>query len=224
MRLYAVLARQGRDDVGRRLLDPAAAWYVTDILRGAPPPEAGAGGEIAFKTGTSYGYRDAWALGFDGRHVIGVWLGRPDGGSVAGLSGLGTAAPLLFQAFGRLGSVRVPLPPPPRDALTVSHGDLPPPLRNLGSDVPDRALTLAYPPKGATLQLAPAAEGNAARFVAKLEHGMPPFTWMIDGRVIPWDGRSRSLVWPVEGTGFVTVTVLDAAGRSDRATVRLVQP
>ncbi|MHA3977663.1 penicillin-binding protein 1C [Halovulum sp. GXIMD14794] len=223
MRLYAVLARQGRDETGRRLLDPAAAWHVTDILRGAPPPEAGPGGEIAFKTGTSYGYRDAWAVGYDGRHVIGVWLGRPDGGSVAGLSGLGTAAPLLFQTFGRLGPVRAPLPPAPRDALTVSHSDLPPPLRTFGSETPARALSLAYPPDGATLQLS-VAKGNAARFVVKLEHGTPPFTWMIDGQVVPWDGRARSLVWPVEAAGFVTVTVLDAAGGSDRTTVRLVKP
>ena len=87
--LYAGLARLGTTvpltervansveaPSGRRLLDPVAAWYVGSILLGTPPPENAAGGRIAFKTGTSYGYRDAWAVGFDGRHTIGVWVGR----------------------------------------------------------------------------------------------------------------------------------------------------
>ena len=51
----------------RRLLDPVAAWYVGNVLMGAPPPDNAPHGRIAFKTGTSYGYRDAWAIGFDGR-------------------------------------------------------------------------------------------------------------------------------------------------------------
>ena len=51
----------------KRLLEPVAAWYVANILQGTPPPESAAGGRIAFKTGTSYGYRDAWAVGFDGK-------------------------------------------------------------------------------------------------------------------------------------------------------------
>ena len=93
--LYAGLARLGttvplterrseaeRKPAPRRLLDPAAAWHVGNVLLGTPPPENAAGGRIAFKTGTSYGYRDAWALGFDGSRTIGVWVGRPDGGPV----------------------------------------------------------------------------------------------------------------------------------------------
>jgi penicillin-binding protein 1C len=83
--LYAGLARLGaavplseRQDTSppktRRLLDPVAAWYVGNILIGAPPPDNAPHGRIAFKTGTSYGYRDAWAVGFDGRMTIGVWV------------------------------------------------------------------------------------------------------------------------------------------------------
>src|SRR5580704_2287443 len=60
-----------------RLMDPVAAWQVANVLMGTPPPENGVGGRIAFKTGTSYGYRDAWSVGFDGRITIGVWVGRP---------------------------------------------------------------------------------------------------------------------------------------------------
>src|SRR5207342_2735930 len=140
--LYAGLARLGTtvplaervaDGVetpgGRRLLDPAAAWYVGSILLGTPPPENAAGGRIAFKTGTSYGYRDAWAIGFDGMRTIGVWTGRPDGAPVAGLVGRVSAAPILFDAFARMGLGYQPLPAAPKGAIVASTAKLPPPLQ-----------------------------------------------------------------------------------------------
>jgi penicillin-binding protein 1C len=71
----------------RRLMQPLAAWYVSNVLLGSPPPENGVAGRIAFKTGTSYGYRDAWSVGFDGKYTIGIWVGRPDGAPVPGLIG-----------------------------------------------------------------------------------------------------------------------------------------
>ncbi len=64
-------------------------------------------------TGTSYCHRDAWAIGFDGAYVIGVWFGRPDGASVPGALGMEAAAPALFDAFARLSPEPAPLPPPP---------------------------------------------------------------------------------------------------------------
>ena len=94
-------------------MEPVAAWYVANTLLGTPPPENGAPGRIAFKTGTSYGYRDAWSIGFDGRHTIGVWVGRPDGAPVPGLVGRSAAAPILFDAFARVGAPPVPLPRAP---------------------------------------------------------------------------------------------------------------
>jgi penicillin-binding protein 1C len=62
-----------------QVLEGRAAWYVSSVLAGAPGPNHVSPGSVAFKTGTSYGYRDAWAIGFDGKHVVGVWVGRPDG-------------------------------------------------------------------------------------------------------------------------------------------------
>lgn len=67
---------------------------------GTPPPDNAPHNRLAFKTGTSYGYRDAWSVGFDGRMTIGVWVGRPDGAPVPGLMGRTAAAPILFDAFG----------------------------------------------------------------------------------------------------------------------------
>src|SRR5690606_19919402 len=103
------------------VLDPVAAWYVSDILADVPPPLNGSPGRVAYKTGTSYGYRDGWAIGFDGNTVIGVWVGRPDGAPVPGLSGIVGAAPILFEAFDRLGNRRTPLPRAPKGAILASN-------------------------------------------------------------------------------------------------------
>ena len=91
-------------------MDQVAAWQVGNVLIGTPPPENGVHNRIAFKTGTSYGYRDAWSVGFDGRITIGVWVGRPDGAPVPGLVGRTAAAPILFDAFARTGKLPRRLP------------------------------------------------------------------------------------------------------------------
>jgi penicillin-binding protein 1C len=110
-------------------MDQVAAWQVGNVLIGSPPPENAPHNRIAFKTGTSYGYRDAWSVGFDGRMTIGVWAGRPDGAPVPGLVGRAVAAPILFDAFARTGKLPVPLPKPPKGTLVASGAKLPLPLR-----------------------------------------------------------------------------------------------
>ena len=84
-----------------------------NVLIGTPPPENAVGGRIAYKTGTSYGYRDAWSLGFDGRRTVGIWVGRADGAPVSGLVGRVAAAPILFDAFARMKEPVAPLPRAP---------------------------------------------------------------------------------------------------------------
>lgn len=111
------------------VLEPVPAWYVGDILAKAPRPSTAADAGIAFKTGTAYGYRDAVAVGYDGRHVVGVWTGRADGTPVPGMTGLKSAAPILFEAFDRLGPARVPLAAPPSGVLSLATSSLPQPLR-----------------------------------------------------------------------------------------------
>ncbi len=90
------------------ILEGPAAWQITDILSGVRPPEGASPRSIAYKTGTSYGYRDAWSIGYDGRYVLGVWVGRADSGSVPGLAGYVSAAPILFEGFARSGLAAVP--------------------------------------------------------------------------------------------------------------------
>ncbi|KAB0516626.1 peptidoglycan glycosyltransferase PbpC [Pseudomonas extremorientalis] len=110
---YSVFARDGKsatlrlqpDDTLRErpLLSPGSAWIVRRILSGQARPDRDPRAELvqrpvlAWKTGTSYGFRDAWAIGVGPRYLIGVWIGRPDGTPVPGQFGLASAAPLMLQ-------------------------------------------------------------------------------------------------------------------------------
>jgi penicillin-binding protein 1C len=209
---------------GPPVLSPAAAWYVADILAGVPPPVNGSPGRVAYKTGTSYGYRDAWAIGFDGAHVVGVWIGRPDGTPVAGLSGVTSAAPLLFEAFDRVANKRVPLAGRPADTIAASsNAALPRPLRHFrapGEAVFDErnALEIAYPQDGVSVDLGLGA-GDPSPLVIKVRNGAPPFTYFVNGTPIARAPFARSETWEPDGAGFVTLSVVDRDGKSDRVTV-----
>lgn len=239
--LYASLARGGESvqllwqpdenssaSKPRRLLEPQAAWMVSDILLGAPVPQNSKSGSIAFKTGTSYGYRDAWAVGFDGATTIAVWVGRPDGSAVPGLIGRIAAAPILFEAFQRVGPRRVPLAPPPEGVIVTATADLPAVLQRFrprglpeiasagGGDGP---LAIAFPPDGARVDL---LEGGATAAMAlKALGGVPPFTWLADGvPVVIMEARRESL-WESPARGFARLSVIDAKGATATSMVRV---
>lgn len=152
--LYSSLTRQGQvampvwlagqKAVSRPLLSPGAAWIIWQILssqgRADQPFASEATGRVnrlAWKTGTSYGYRDSWALGVSGRWTLGVWLGRPDGTPLPGFYGQSAAVPLLLSVYSRLGD-NSPLPAQPN---TVSEADICWPLgRRVGATLPEACL------------------------------------------------------------------------------------
>ncbi|MDQ7080830.1 MAG: penicillin-binding protein 1C [Paracoccaceae bacterium] len=234
--LYGAIARGGRavaphvgladaTPLAKPVMSRESAWQVASILSQVPRPVTAPRNDLAYKTGTSYGYRDAWAIGFDGRHVIGVWMGRPDGASVPGLSGAEMAAPLLFEAFGRLKPRLDRLPPPPDSVLTVTNSRLPPPLRRFKGprqlfaadmDAPE----FAFPPDGARVDLGLGGE-DAMPLVVRLRNGTPPFTWIADGVPVIVGGQERQVQITPPGRGFVSISVIDAKGRSARRVVEL---
>ena len=236
--LYAGLARLGTSvplteriadaaepPVARRLLEPVAAWYVGNILLGTPPPDNAAGGRIAYKTGTSYGYRDAWAVGFDGKRTIGVWVGRPDGAPVPGLVGRVAAAPILFDAFARTGKLPAMLPGAPKGALMAATGKLPPPLQRfrpgvLAGEGGEPQLRIMFPPNGARLELAGDA-GKPDPIALKVAGGIGPLTVLVNGQPLSASAGRRTLFFEPEGPGFVRLTVMDANGATDSVMVRL---
>ncbi|MGH6836160.1 MAG: penicillin-binding protein 1C [Methylocella sp.] len=242
--LYAGLARGGTvprlretmDGVGtaeartRRIASAVASWYVAGILRGAPPPLNAPFGRIAYKTGTSYGYRDAFAIGFDKAVTVAVWLGRPDNGSVFGLAGRQAAAPVLFDAFAAL-DTRQEFLTAPAGILASRTAALPPPLRHLRKDVPKNLaavataqLKIAFPPDGARVDLGLAASSPpspGARLSLKAEGGVLPLRWIVNGVPLGEPDLRRQSAWAPDGAGFTRISVTDARGATDSVLVRL---
>jgi len=211
----------------KRLMSPVSAWYVTDILKDAPPPPNTRGGAIAYKTGTSYGYRDAWAIGYDGRHVVAVWVGRPDGASTSGLMGRLAAAPILFDAFARLSERRTPFRPAPAGVIKAAGSALPQPLKRFrepGDDAVasgpfrDPPVLIAFPPDRSELDV---EDREDEPLILKADGGALPLTWLVDGTPVSSDPLRREVEWQPGGRGFAKLTVIDAKGRVDRVTVRL---
>jgi len=210
------------DGEGNRLMEPVAAWYVGNVLLGTPPPENGVAGRIAFKTGTSYGYRDAWSIGFDGKHTIGVWVGRPDGAPVSGLIGRAAAAPILFDAFARLPTPPAALPRAPAGVLVANSAKLPPPLRHFApvdlAGATQPRLHILFPPDGARLELA-TTDGKPDPVPIKVTGGSAPLTILLNG--MPVAGEARGSFFRPPGAGFARLTVIDASGAADSVVVRL---
>lgn len=206
----------------RRMMSRAAAWQVGHILASVTPPQGTAArtGEIAYKTGTSYGHRDAWAIGYDGGHVIGVWLGRPDGTPVPGAFGGDLAAPILFEAFGRIKPRTTPLPLPPPETLILSTSALPKPLQRFRSrdavfaKSPD-APVVSFPPNGALLR------SNGEGIPLKLKAGVLPVSVLINGTPVLTGLRSRDVILPALSVGFSKISVIDAKGRAAVVNVQL---
>lgn len=230
--LYAGLANGGRfappqfrRDRPRpeplRLVGPTAAWYVSDVLAEAPLPEGFAAlpvalreRRIAFKTGTSAGYRDAWAAGYSANWTVVVWVGHADGTPRPGQLGRLSALPILFKAYGRLPAEDNRAIRPPADAIKVaSHRELPPRMRTLAPySETSGGPRIAYPPADARIELA-AREA----VVLNAMGGQGRLRWLVDGR--PLEGTQ----WVPDGAGTARLAVVDEAGRSTSVTVRIVQ-
>jgi penicillin-binding protein 1C len=217
----------GEEPRPHALMSPVSAWYAADILIGAPPPDNGPSGRIAFKTGTSFGFRDAFAVGFDRGHAIGVWVGRADNVPVPGLVGRKIAAPILFEAFQRIGP-NPGLPPRPKDAIVARTSDLPPPLRHMRSDIPKtvqatarQALQISYPPDGARLDTASLEDMGRSILTLKLQGGAPPFTLLMNGMPVGEGLTRRTIPLPAPGRGFNEIAVIDRLGETRRVGVRL---
>ncbi len=228
------IMRNGPGVRSPRLFADMAAWYVTDILENAPLPDGWGQARnivrdrrIAFKTGTSAAFQDAWAIGYSRRYTVGVWVGRADGTPRPGAIGRNAAAPLMLQAFSVLPAEAEERHLPPEDVITVRNNkELPLALRRFV--VRDRTrmpsegtpLRILYPPEGATVLFSSVQE----RLTFNAEGGRGPLSWIVNGRVLPRDNAAeRYGEWTVDGAGFVTVSVVDAEGHSDRSTFRVVR-
>lgn len=213
------------------LLSPLACWYLGDILHDSPipqhvtPPSSTARRRwIAHKTGTSYGFRDAWALGFDPDYTVGVWVGRPDGTPSPGHYGRNTAAPLLFRVFELLPQPQhAPTPAPPGVLTVFNNAQLPERLRYFRTQAASAThlaprLEITFPLHGTTLELAETA-GQLAALPLVAKGGMRPLHWLVNGQPLPVNTWRREAQWQPDGVGLARISVLDARGEGASAEV-----
>lgn len=231
--LYAALGGDGRARPLRwedgfelvresRFVRAETAQRVVEILAGSPTPDgrmpaalAQNAPRIGFKTGTSYGFRDAWAFGIGGGYVIGVWVGRPDGAPRPGAIGRDVALPILFEAFDRIG-----LPPEAyREQVAPAHaapGLVRLETRREGREGP----AILFPPHNAeVLMLEYGAESRGLSLSAS--GGRAPFVWYAEGARVPTEETSGRAIWRPAAPGFYDVTVIDADGRAATSRVRI---
>ena len=126
-----VLVDEGAAPDGKAPISAGAAWLTLDALVEVVRPGMdsqwrvlGGGRRVGWKTGTSYGHRDAWAIGVTPRHTVGVWAGNANGEGRPELTGVGAAAPVLFDIFNRLeGDTWFPRPEASLKEVRVCRSD-----------------------------------------------------------------------------------------------------
>jgi penicillin-binding protein 1C len=180
----------------RYFMSAGAAWIVRHILSQSPRPGLNStpavqsnARAIAWKTGTSYGYRDAWSLGVDARHTVGVWVGRPDGTPMPGHYGAVTAAPMMFSIF---------------DMLPADHSDGLQHARPGNVSEVEICLPLGTPPEAGREQLC------HMRRRALVLDGVTPRT-LPDSDAIRWQDLVRS-VWINPASGRRVTAACRAPG------------
>lgn len=205
---------------GYPFVSTESAAEVMDILAASPAPPGRMPAEltlwaptIAYKTGTSYGYRDAWAAGISGGYTIIVWTGRPDGAPRPGVTGREGALPLLVALF---------------DAVKANDPEFD------GSATPARAPVqsaplahfyetgappaILFPPEGAEIW----SDRPGRSFVLSAQ-GDGPLKWYANGQPVDLDAGG-SPIWAPHGPGFYRLAVVDAQGQESGAHVRVRMP
>ncbi len=211
-----------------KLWDASAARATYEILQGSPAPNGMVNDlKISYKTGTSYKYRDAWALGSLGRLTLGIWTGRTDGTPSLPLSGIDKAAPLLFTALGQLDDYERTQPPtdlsgdpllqptPPLALSQVSVATLGRVKRTeQGTDsksLLQPKLRLDFPTTGAQLAL-----GRSQRLMVKIVGGRPPYYLLVDDKL-----QEHSDFFIPQRNGRHQIMVIDHDGNSVTSTVTI---
>jgi penicillin-binding protein 1C len=215
----------------KRMIAPDAAWAVTDVLADVPPPAGrigprsrDGGRRIAHKTGTSYGFKDAWSIGYDLDHVVAVWVGRPDAIGRPGQTGAATAVPVMFKVFDLL-----PIPERdvafdrPRDSVLAAAFDIPDRLQRYESMQPQSAnrIEIRFPLNDTTVNLVRDGE-NFQPLTFTVNGGKLPMRWIVDGKALDAAGHSsRTIRWEPLGRGQIDVVVIDANGSKAESTAWL---
>ncbi len=226
--IYAALANDGiaqtlnwyteTEPRSRRMVTSETARNLTRILRQAPTPKGRVPAwlvenapPIAYKTGTSYGFRDAWAAGYTDEWTVIVWVGRPDGAPRKGQTGRIAAAPLLFDVFSTL--------PHRGSSFTyIRNKDAPSGLLELGQSA-DKGPQILFPPDESEI-LAEKLGAKARGFALSARAESNDVTFYVAGQPIAVEQGKH--IWRPDSPGFYDITAIDADGRSSQVSVEVV--
>ena len=201
-----------------RLLSAESADEIVRVLRRAPHPGgrmpallARGAPDIAFKTGTSYGFRDAWAAGIVGGYTLVVWTGRADGAPREGVTGRAAALPVLFRLADGVSQLA------PRGDMGVDRQAEPPEEtpQTLADFRADAAPHILFPPDGAEVW-----SDRAGRGFILAAQAPGPVRWFADGETVSENALGEP-VWIPPGPGFYAVSAVDEAGRTSEVRVRV---
>ncbi len=205
------------------IMTPESASEIIDILRRAPTPQGRMPArltqqapEIAFKTGTSYGYRDAWAAGVGDGLAIVVWTGRADSAPRTATTGREDALPILFEAFDLAARILPKTASGPVLRHDLRDRPTPRPMASFESDA--RPPQILFPPTEAELWV----DERHRSFVMAAE-GRGRLDWYVEGRPLGRNAAGEA-VWFPETPGFYKIAVVDADGRTTRSSVRVRTP
>ncbi|GGD06795.1 penicillin-binding protein 1C [Aquisalinus flavus] len=212
---------EGRGSQSYRLMSAGNAAEITAILKSAPTPAGrtptaltARAPQIAFKTGTSYGYRDAWAAGYTDEYTVIVWTGHASGQPRPGETGRDAALPVMFAVFDRLEALSRPEARPALPEDTLKAGDA---LARLDRDERRGAPEIVFPENGIALYLS--SRDSAKGYTLAARGGQGGYRWYVDGFPVMRDEIGNRPVWKPSGPGFYEITVVDAAGRAATSSI-----
>ena len=213
------------DEPGRRFMSAASSDELIEILQSAPTPSGRMPArltqdapEIAFKTGTSYGFRDAWAAGIARGHTVIVWVGRADGAPRPGETGRRAALPILFSVFDRISS-ELDTQGNAEDRLIADREYTPQhAMARFGQN--DQPPLILFPPEDVVLVQKRDDHPNPGFVLAG--RGSGHLRWFVDGTPIGEDAAGAPY-WVPAGPGFYNLSAVDPEGRETQVAVR-VQP
>ena len=171
--------------------------------------------QVAFKTGTSYGYRDAWAAGHGGGYTVVAWIGRADGAPRPGETGRKAAAPLLFDIFDMLARERDLRHDPNQPLKQKNSSAL---LAQFDAPMRLRPPEIIFPRNGVEVFMASDNRG----FALAARGGGADYRWYVDGEPLDREKLGGRVIWKPDQAGFYNLTVVDKNGRSARSKVRVV--
>ena len=218
--LYVALANEGSskklhflksdnaNTATKRLFDKKAAKMTSSILRNTPAPRGfvNTNKQIAYKTGTSYGYRDAWTIAYNSQYTVAILVAKPNNSIQLKLTGRNTAAPLAFEVFSMINTLL------PQKNWTWSSdylgGRVTDGLKYFDTKIQNRQakLNFVYPRENTRFK---GAGCSKVVVEIKIENGNPPYHWYIDGQAKEIEDYSIDIPFT---HGAHSINIIDNSG------------